>query len=519
MNTASFLAHHGLTENPFNAEEARHDPVFARLSESSTTHPDFHKILGRIDSPSTSIVFGEKGSGKTAIRLLIGKKVAEHNAAYPDSRTLLIPYDDLNPMLDRLQRHHAPGGSAQDVLQRVRLSDHQDAILSLATTRLVDALLGEAAEGGEPMPLPDALAKRIKKMPRRVRADLLLLAALYDQPPSGALAPRWRSLAKALRLGTAHGMGTLKFTGIALTAIALGTLVAHFLVDQQSRWALHLMLALTVAGALAAWGAWAWQHVRLWRIGRRVRREMPAIERSVPELRAMLGGIRTRDREHAALPGLAASKDAASLANSEVRYQLTRRLLDVLGAFGYRGVIVLVDRVDEPTLISGHPDRMRPVVWPILDNKFLQQDHVGVILLLPIELRYLVQRESSEFYQHARLDKQSMIDRLSWSGATLYDLCTARLRACRSTSAGGESPLGLTDLFEPEVTREMLIDALDQMHQPRDAFKFLYAVIQEHCRTVPEDQPQWRIPRLTLEGVRRGQSQRVQELFRGLAPA
>ena len=103
-----------------------------------------------------------------------------------------------------------------------------------------------------------------------------------------------------------------------------------------------------------------------------------------------------------------------------------------------------------------------------------------------------------------------------WSGATLYDLCSARLAACRPPDA---DPVFVTDLFEPEVSRDMIVDALDQMHQPRDAFKFLYSVIQEHCRMVPEDQPKFTVPRLTLDGVRRQQSQRVQEFYRGLTPA
>ena len=65
----------------------------------------------------------------------------------------------------------------------------------------------------------------------------------------------------------------------------------------------------------------------------------------------------------------------------------------------------------------------------------------------------------------------------------------------------------------------MLVDALDQMHQPRDVFKFLYALIQEHCRGVSQDEADYHIPRSTLETVRRLQSQRVQDLQRGLAPA
>ena len=107
-------------------------------------------------------------------------------------------------------------------------------------------------------------------------------------------------------------------------------------------------------------------------------------------------------------------------------------------------------------------------------------------------------------------------NRLSWSGATLYDLCMERLRVCRPAN---DPAIQLTDLFEQDVTRDMLIDALDHMQQPRDSFKFLYAVIQEHCRIVSEDQATYRIARLTLDTVRRQQAQRVQELHRGLAPA
>ncbi|MEO1009637.1 MAG: hypothetical protein AAFX79_13840, partial [Planctomycetota bacterium] len=151
------------------------------------------------------------------------------------------------------------------------------------------------------------------------------------------------------------------------------------------------------------------------------------------------------------------------------------------------------------------------------DNKFLKQEGIGLKLLLPIELSYLLNKEGPSFFQEARLDKQNMIDRLTWSGATLYDLCSSRLNACRT--AGQAEPLTLMDFFEPGVGREAIIDALDQMHQPRDAFKFLYSVIQEHCQLLPEDAAVFRINKLTLETVRRSQSQRVQELYRGLTPA
>jgi len=270
---------------------------------------------------------------------------------------------------------------------------------------------------------------------------------------------------------------------------------------------------------LALLGLWGWRVLSLWKLTRGIHRETPTVDRTPGELRGMLNRLRAGDLTHQPWP--------IAQAGSDARYDLTRRLLDVLGHLGYGAVIVLVDRVDEPTLIAGKPQRMRSIVWPLLDNKFLQQQDIAVKLLLPIELRYLLQRESGDFFQEARLDKQNMIDRLTWSGATLYDLCSNRLRACHTPRAASTAtqappappPIQLTDLFEDDVNRQALIDALDQMHQPRDAFKFLYAVVQEHCRMVTADQAAYRIPRLTLESVRRAQAQRVQELHRGLTPA
>jgi len=233
------------------------------------------------------------------------------------------------------------------------------------------------------------------------------------------------------------------------------------------------------------------------------------VDRDRQDLQRMLMSLPKADLKDQPWPGRGAGAE-------ESRFELTRALLRVLEALGYTGLMVLVDRIDEPALITGKTERMRPVVWPLFDNKFLQQEGLGLKLLLPLELRHELFRESADFFQEARLDKQSLVDRLSWSGAVLYDLCGSRLSACRAPEAG---PMRLTDLFTEEVTAELLVDALDQMQQPRDAFKFLYSVLQEHCRLVPEDQASFQIPRLVVEQVRRQQAQRVQELQRGLTPA
>lgn len=530
MNVDRFFEHHGITENPFGAEEARHDPVYERLLEQANRHhPDFAKIMGKSDRASTSVVFGEKGSGKTATRLLMGRLFAEHNRENPQRRTLVVAYDNLNPFLDRVMqrtRRRMPSlrrqrAGVEHLLENFRLEDHQDAILSLATTKLVDALLGVDA-GEESMLLPEDMPQRIKRMPRQSRVDALALAAIYDAPRSGDVVARWHKLKTKLKLGGTWAVSMMRVMAMLFTILAMGVALVHYVSLFATSVADALPTGMVAAGgvfaamAIVLWGVLASRQLRLWSLCRNIHRETPAIERGTTQLRRMLSSLSPADL--VGQPWPVPNGDDANNA----RYMMTARLMDVLAALDYTGMVVMIDRVDEPTIISGQADRMRTLLWPMFDNKFLQQERVGIKLLLPIELRHLLHRESSEFFQEARLDKQNMIDRLVWSGATLYDLCTSRLKACRGTggnASANDGEIYLTDLFEPNVSREMLIDALEQMHQPRDAFKFLYSVIQEHCRMLSEDEAKFQIAKVTLEMVRRNQSQRVQDLYRGLSPA
>jgi len=202
--------------------------------------------------------------------------------------------------------------------------------------------------------------------------------------------------------------------------------------------------------------------------------------------------------------------------DEDARFAMLDRLRSVLRQFGWAGLVVVVDRVDEPTLIGGDPERMKAVIWPLMSNKFLQYEGVGVKMLLPMELRHALFRESSAFFQSARLHKQCPIERLAWTGPPLYDLCEQRLEACRRPDA---PPVHLLDLFAPDVSRAELFEALEKLHQPRDAFKMLYRCILEHCQSVTRDAPEWKIPRHVLVNVVKAESERVQQMQRGIRPA
>ncbi|MHC4955167.1 MAG: hypothetical protein ACYTGZ_15030 [Planctomycetota bacterium] len=522
MDVEQFLKEHGLSENPFGAEEARHDPVFERIVASSgMSHPELVKVLGNPDKPHTSVVFGEKGSGKTALRLLMAERITQHNDKAGERRTLLVAYDDFNPVLDTIARNKSRRGSRRSrdpdrLLAAFRLEDHQDAILSIAVTKLVDAILGAEQHSSEPMKAPPNIDERLKSATRDTRMDIAALAALYDAPRgTGGSLERWRSLLKKLKLGFRVRFSFLKVAAVLLTVVALCLFAAPYAQDALDLdpslapgWA-KPAAGVTAVLAILAWAAWLVHRLRVWRMARRILKECIAVDRTAGQFREMLEDLPKRDRAMQPWPRPGGD-------GTNARYEMTSKFVRVIGHFGHNAMVVLIDRVDEPTLVSGRPERMRRLIWPMFDSKFFQQDSIGFKLLLPLELRYLIHKEDATFFQEARLDKQSLVDRLSWSGATLYDLCTERLRACHRDH---NSEVGLTDLFAEDVTRDALIEALAQMQQPRDAFKLIYAVMLAHCSNVTADDANYRIPRLTFESVRRDQAQRINELQRGLSPA
>lgn len=505
MNVARYFEHWGLNENPFSAEEARHDGVFARLTPDAAKHPDFEKILGDLARPATSIVFGEKGSGKTAIRMQIEQRVAAWNENNPDNAVLLVAFDDLNPALDRFvarQRGEGAGGTGE-ALTRWRLSDVMDSILHAATVPLIDSLLGRDAASRDRV-------KAVRRCDQSTRADLLLLQSVYDRPlDAPARTRRLRGLIAAPG-DRSRGLWTLAAAlgWIPPTALAAWLHFDRAVPFDEPVWAFGVG-SLIAAWAMALIARFVLTPLLGARFGRRVGRRVRVIDRSASSYARSLAVL---PRGWRALAPMTPSE--------EPRFEMFDRLRAAARAVGYASVLVVVDRVDEPTIISGDADRMRSVVWPMMSSKFLQMDGVGLKLLLPIELRHLLFRESSAFFQEARLDKQNLIENLSWTGATLYDLCTARMRTCRVQD---NRPLTLGDLFDEDVRSQDVVDALEQMRQPRDAFKLIYQCVQEHCATVTEDQAAsedaWRIPRLILETVRRRQADRVLQLTRGMSPA
>ncbi len=547
MTLAAFLEHWTLSDNPFKGEEARQDIVFTRLSTlpeplpttrpfgfagsprpgSRVQHPDFEKIAGDFSRPSTSIVFGEKGSGKTAIRLQIAEHIASYNQVNPGGRVLLVPYDELNPVLDRFVARMLPlmrdkKATPADALKQVRLVDHIDGMLGQVVPRVVDAFLEQNVElksnndRAAVIDLGTEVKKQARALSRTLKRDMLILQAVYDRPEgsgSGANTggAEERTVALRRRLGLRKPWFGYVEAGIALLGwiAPLGVFLASLRVPDSKT------SPIWISSFFVAVGVW------LVFLFKRIVGERLVVGRFANRLRKQVRTVGRSERSYAdsirELPPACRGSSVLPLTGSDdQRYAMIDRLRRVLAPFGYAGAIVIMDRVDEPTVISGDADKMRSVVWPVLNNKFLQQDGIGIKLLLPIELRYLLFRESSSFFQEARLDKQCLIERLSWTGPMLYDLCSGRINACRPN---GAKPIALADLFSDDVSRHDLIAALDEMHQPRDAFKLLYQCISEHCSNVTTDQASYRVSKAVLDMVRKQQAERVRQLYMGVRPA
>jgi len=480
MKVQQLLAHHGIRENPFGQEDAQSDQIFKQHCLVGTYHPAWDKIFGSPQEPSTAVVFGEKGSGKTAIRLQIADQIVRYNREHPDTRVLVIEYDDFNPFLDCFRdRLFGRQRRPERTLESWRLWDHMDAILILGVTRVVDSLLGSTA-GATPVEAIDQA--KIDSLTRLQRRDLLLLAALYDRSLAMPRKQRWNKLRRKLRYWS-WPTEWARALGIGVTAAVIGGLAyAERLADFYNSWKPWLII-------LAGWLPWLWRSGRLLWQAWRVMRQVRVMQHHPNLLRQLLEKIPRRELLDQPIPDKERSDD---------RYELLNKFQSLLRPLGYAGIFVLVDRIDEPHLVNGSVERMRDLLWPMFDNKLLKHPGIGFKLLLPVEVSYHLAREDREFFERSRLDKQNLIRSLEWTGQSLYDVANDRLRACGESTNG---KISFRDLFDEAVTEPELIATLERLRVPRHLFKFIYRLLVEHCNRYTDDNPRWTIGREALQST------------------
>ena len=280
----------------------------------------------------------------------------------------------------------------------------------------------------------------LKGLDRHQARDLLLLAACYDQSTAETVEGRWGRLRRKLRFCNWWTRWPVVL-GLAVTA-AVVALTAY----TGQPW-----LVANVPGSIwslpPGWLPWLFRFASRLLLACRNCPQRARRRKRVAALRQIFSQFPAADLAGQPLPTKQRTDD---------RYELLAKFQGILKSLGFSGIVVLVDRVDEPHLINGSVEQMRALLWPMLDNKFLKHPGLGFKLLLPIELSQFIDREDRDFYQRARLDKQNMMPSLEWTGEALYDVANG---AAQGVRLPGRSP-SLLDLFDESVSEPRLIDAL-----------------------------------------------------------
>ena len=384
-----------------------------------------------------------------------------------------------------------------------------DALLTLSTRRLCNVIADRHATD------PDISLQQIRDLPRQRKRDLLMLAAFYDQSSDQAHWRRWKDI--RWRIGfltpTVHWqllVGVLITIGVLLLALRGLRSDGFKALHELRSWWLYVVVA-------AGWIPYLKRTVALWWRARQIAKQVRILEHGTSSLRKILARFPASEIDDQPMP----SRD-----RSDDRYELLSKLQRLLKPMGFTSIIVLVDRVDEPHLINGSAERMRDFLWSMFDNKFLKHPGIGFKMLLPRDVVYFLNREEKEFYERSRLDKQNLINSLEWTGESLFDMATNRIRACQPEGSTSRPAAGvreahapqitIRDFFEEDVSREDLIARFAKLRVPRHLFRFLYRLLTEHCNRATEDQPSWKISRRTLETIIDTYSRELEAFDRGL---
>ena len=423
------------------------------------------------------------------MRLQIDQHLSRFNEENPSHRVFVIRYDDFNPFLDHFceRDYWRTVKRPEKLLQSWRLWDHMDAILCLGVTDLVDRILGTTVGSG----IETVSESSIDRLDRSAARDLLLLATSYDQSTSSNVTDRWHGLRQKLRYGnmsTKWHLALLVGSAIASTLLSVWLMLSQRSESEEGAGLnpsiLWLIPILTGLGSLP----WVTRWVKCQLAAFGIYRHMRVGKRDRGSLRRILQQFPAKELTSQPLPRFDRTDD---------RYELLNKFQLILKRLGFNGIVVLMDRVDEPHLTGGKAELMQRFVWPILDNKLLKHPGIGFKIMLPQELHREVERETREFHERARLDKQNVIPAFQWTGESLYDLARARMLACAAESRNPE-PQGL---FAPEVSQERLLAAFQSLRVPRHLFRLLYRVLVDHCNRHTDAQPVYQIRAETFEAT------------------
>ena len=478
MFIETWRKHWGLTQDPFSCEDADKDVILPRMSETAV-HSAFDRLYGDPLSPAPGIVFGEKGSGKSGLRLAMRRKLSgpAHGA-----RVLCTEYLDFDGYLERFRRSVGAKAAADRIGRAVRdhwtLSDHLDALLSGGVTELVDQVLAEAD-------WPTLTSKQ--------KADLLLLTGFYYDSRRSTTEDALRRLRGRLRLKSLRAP-IVRTVRILLSVVAVALALAPSVGPSLGLDVPGTPLAWYVAAAVllsVVWGEALYRKAQLAAAARSVR-NVRVLDRDPALVAGVLAGLDPHVRREFALPK---GTDQAT------RYDHVARFESLMRSFGRDSWYVLVDRIDEPSGLNSDPDAARRFVETLLDHKLLQVPGLALKLFLPVELDGIYRNASPDELKRMRLDKSNLVPQLDWTGQELIEIANQRIDAC-SSSPG----LTLQRFFAEDLSPDYLRQTLQTLGTPRYALGFLTSVFLEYARNLPGDLPEdaseWRVPRAHFDVLR-----------------
>ena len=470
-----------LREDPFNCEDADKDMILASL-DSSSVHWSFDRLYGNPRVAAPAIVFGEKGSGKSALRLMIKRRVDEFNRKNPEEKVFLFEYIDFNPYMSQFRRSIVARAddsqAAEEVVKRWKIADHLDAVLSLGTTKLANEIL--------------ELSDPPKKLTRKQKIYFQILISLYYDSDRQTTAETLHKFGWIMKRRTFR-MALKWMLVIFLSVLSIGTGLLPHLFDQTPGPA-KLWYTLGGLGLLGSWTWFIYALTMVRALASWASRSVKILPHNPSNLNRILAGLSTKERKEFVVPR--GSEEAS-------RYHLLDRFMDLIEEFGYRGVYILLDRFDEPSLLSVREDLIKDFVKTLLEIKLLQYPRLGLKLFLPIELDEIHRNAGPDDLKRMRLDKSNLIPELKWSGQELYEIANQRMQACQDGSVPGGQ---LADLFEEGFDFIYLKDTLTTMGTPRFAFGFLSTLFTEYVKNLPNDlpdqDPRWKLPRAHFDVVR-----------------
>jgi len=483
MFLTTWRRHWALEKDPFACEDADKDLVLDEMAESAV-HSAFDRVHGDPSSPAPGIVFGEKGSGKSGMRIAMRRRL--NALARPaGDRILVSEYVDFDVYLERFR---CAVGVAEDpravgkaVERRWTLADHLDAMLSLGVTKLVDDLLeGEGTH---------------EDLSRRHKIDLLLLTALYHDSRERTVGEAWDGLTRRLGFRSRSPLAPAALRGF-LSLLGVFFLLGPFLARLQEvdvgpgwLWAGAGFFALAFA-----WLPHLWGKRKLEGLARSV--SIRPLARHSDLLARFLGRLSEGERNRFVLP---------TGTDERQRYDLLERFGSLRRALGYSAWYVLVDRIDEPSALAAHPEGARRFAETILDHKLLQLPGLALKLFLPIEHDRIHRSATPEQLKRMRLDKSNLVETLDWTGQELVEIAGYRIRVCSDPELAGK-PRTLWDFFAEDLHQDYVRETLTRLSTPRYMLGFLAHAFREYARNLPgdlhEDDPRWRMPRAHFDMVR-----------------